>query len=103
MLGVLPQQEMIGHPGDVVTDNFVPGDALRGLLVRGWHRTTLPFVIAKEFLETPDAAVRIFGDRWMVVDMREEEFFQLCILRAGFVAEARESAGRSANVVHGTH
>src|SRR5580692_772253 len=98
---ILAEQELIGHPGDVIADHQVAGNLSRGLFLRFGHRVALLKIVGKEFGEASDGAGGIFGDERMVVDVREEKALQLCVLGAGRFAESRQALGDTANFVRG--
>ena len=88
MFLILAEQELVGHSGDVIADDNVAGDLLRGLLLRFGQRAALLKIKGEEFGEAGDGARGIFGNQWMVVDVREEKAFELGVLRAGQIGRA---------------
>ena len=101
MLLMLAKEELVGHSGDVVANDDVPGFCASGFLVRRRHRVRRIDVVHKKLFETADRAVAVIGDSGMVVDMLEEKAFQLGVAFGKRIAEASKPAGGAANVVHG--
>ncbi len=101
MLAVLPKQELIGHSGDVIANYKMTGDMLRRMFLRFGQRAAPVQIKGKQLGQAGHGASGIFGDERMVVDMREEESFQLGVLCAGGFAESRHAGGSAADVVRG--
>ncbi len=73
MFLVLPQQELVRHPRDIVAHHDMARLATRGFLVGSRHRARRAEVIAEQLFEVPHGTVTVFGDGRMIIDVFEEE------------------------------
>jgi hypothetical protein len=87
-LGVLAEQEMIGHAGDVVTDDAKLGGPVREFVVGPGHCFRMVDVIIEEFGQGFDGAFAIADDRRLVVKAGDEEFLEGRILGSDRCAES---------------
>jgi len=101
MLLVLAKQELVGHPGDVIAHDKVPGFCARRFFMRGRHGAGRIEVVDQKLFEATDRAIPVFGDGGVVVDVLEEKTLQLCVALGKSVAETRKPAWGAANVVRG--
>ncbi len=83
MICMLAKKELIGHAGDVITNNHITRRHLRKLLIRSRHRTWRFDVESKKFVEALDRAVAVFGDFGSLVNMGVEKALELPARRDG--------------------
>src|SRR5260370_42063731 len=97
---MLAKQELIGHAGDVITNNHITWRHLRKLLIRSRHRTWRSDVVSKKFIEASDRTVAVFCDFGPLVNMGVEKTLELSVLRPAFFAEPRQTNSGPANIVY---
>ena len=101
MLGVLADQELIGHTSDVVAHHDVARRRLREFFVRRRHRFGHGNVITEKLFKAADGAVAVFSDRRMIVDVSEEEAFEFGIALSRGIAESGKAFWCAAYVLDG--
>jgi hypothetical protein len=101
MFLMLPQEKLIGHTGDVIANDQVPGLRDGQLLVSRRHGAWLTQVVGEKLLEAAHGAVAIFGDRRKIVNMGKKKTLQLGIVRGASFAKACETARRMTDVFYG--
>src|SRR5580658_2487151 len=69
-LGVLAEQELIGHAGDVVADDSMRSFDLYLARVVWWHGVGMIDVVGEELFERGDGARAILHDGGMIVEPR---------------------------------
>src|SRR6266581_2451694 len=100
MIRMLAKKELIGHAGDVITNNHITWRHLRKLFIRSRHRTWRFDVESKKFVEALDRAVAVFGDFGPLVNMGVEKTLELSVLRPAFFAEPRQANSGPADIVY---
>jgi len=101
MFLILAEQELVGHPRDVIAYDKMAWNLPRGLLLRLGHRVSLFQIIGKQRGQASDGAGGVLGDEWVVINVREEESFQLGVLRARPFAESRQALWNAADLIRG--
>src|SRR4029077_6647227 len=101
MLLMLPKEKLIGHTGDVIANDHVPGFRERQLLISCRHGAWLTQVVGEKLFEATHGAVAILGNRGKIVNMGEKKTLQLGILRGASIAETRQAARRATDVFDG--
>ena len=101
MFLVLAEKELVGHTGNVIANDDVPRFHLGKLLIGSGHRAFAAKIVNEEFFQTFHGAVAVLGNGGMVVNVSEQEAFQLTIPRHRGIAEAGKAFGRAANAFHG--
>src|SRR5690242_10743538 len=96
---MLPQQEMIGHTGDIVADNAMGWLLFGQLRIIFRHAGWMCQVIAKQLLERVYGTVPLFDDCRMVVKSPVEESLQVGIDCCHTRAESRQVPRQPANIV----
>src|SRR6267378_4877028 len=71
MLVMLAKQKLIGHSGDVVAHNDVPGFRSRKLFVESGHRAPCAQVVTEKSFEINHRAISVFADGGVIVNMGE--------------------------------
>src|SRR5260370_8756939 len=100
MICMLAKKELIGHAGDVITNNHITWRHLRKLLIRSRHRTWRSDVVSKKFIEASDRTVAVFCDFGPLVNMGVEKALELSVLRPAFFAEPRQANSGPADIVY---
>ena len=101
MVVVVAQEELIGHAGDVITDDDVPLFHPRELLINGRHRAGSVHIVVKKLCETLHRAIAVLDDGWMVINVGEKEAFELGVAPCRGRAETGEALRRPTNVIGG--
>jgi hypothetical protein len=102
MLLILPEEKLVGHPGNVIADYQVAGKLLRGMLLRFRHRAALLKIVGKQFGQAGDRTPRVLGDERVVINVREKKAFQLSVLRASCLTESRQPLRDAPDIVVGS-
>src|SRR5713101_7284677 len=101
VFAMLAKKELVGHSGDVITNDDVARFHLREFFVSNGHRAFAAQVINEKLFQALHGAIAVLGDRRMVVDVSEKKALQIAILRSRGVAEASEANWCLANASHG--
>lgn len=98
MLLMLPQEKLVGHPGNVIANDDVAGLRSRQLFISHRHGAGLIQVVGEKRFKAVHGAIAIFGNRGKIVNMGKEKAFQLGVLSGARIAEARQAARRAADI-----
>src|SRR5260370_34837074 len=99
---MLAKQELIGHAGDVITNNHITWRHLRKLLIRSRHRTWRSDVVSKKFIEASDRTVAVCYGFGPLVNLGVEKTLELVALRPACFAEPRPANSGPAHLLYRT-
>src|SRR5271156_5154812 len=94
----LAQQKVVGHAGDVVTNDAVARRVASLFGVLGRHLVRMIEEESKQFVEGRDGAVAVFGDGGFGIEPRKEETFQRAVLFRDFGGESDDAFGVMADI-----
>jgi len=103
MFVMLAKQKLVGHAGNVIAHDDMARVAACHLLKRFGHGARLLEIESKKLFEAMDGAVAVFGNHRMIINVREQELFQLSIVLAPGVAKAAQALWRVTNVFGGAN
>src|ERR1700733_2698987 len=100
-LVALAQNEMVGHPGDVIADDAMTGFAFGEAGIVFGHPLRVCEKETEQLIKSAYRAAALLGDRGMGIDARTEKPFQNRVLLSNRRRECRESVFLAAHVFDG--
>ena len=103
MLVILPKQKLVSHAGNVIAHHDMTRVAASHVFKGIRHGARLLQIESKKLFEAMDGALAVFGDHRMIVNVREQELFELRVLLTPGIAKAAQAVWRAAHVFDGTN